>query len=49
MKKSIIKKLSFSKETVADLNSQELKEAKGGNIPWTTDCVRTWDTCAVYC
>ncbi len=49
MKKSIEKKLVLSKETLVNLDSSELSAAKGGYIPWTMDCVRTWNTCHVYC
>lgn len=49
MKKSIEKKLVLSKETLVNLDSSELSAAKGGMVPYTGDCVRTWDTCAWWC
>ena len=49
MKKSIIKKLSLSKESIANLDTDALNQARGGKVTVTMDCAPTWDTCAVYC
>jgi hypothetical protein len=50
MKKSIIKKLSLSKETVSNLNKTELNEAKGGMVTYTEDrCESLLLSCYWYC
>lgn len=49
MKKRIEKKLVLSKETVVNLDSSELSAAKGGYIPYTEDCVPTWNSCNAMC
>ena len=44
--KKITKKLSFSKSTIADLNSKDLNSVRGGTLPPTFSCVYTcYGTC----